>query len=171
MKQPWENCNAESKPFYTVAEAAIRWCGLTKIEHAIQIDQSGLPEKMADYPCLRVRAERILYALTETKDLPRGRDGKKVAEDDTVAKQRLTVCHDDLKQWVAKKYPSEKPPFLFDEIERTTHPDINAESFRALQADLKARDRQLAAAKEERDKLQHEVYRLQAELMQAKAQA
>jgi hypothetical protein len=44
--------------------------------------------------------------------------------------------------WMAKHYPDQKPKFLFDEVERTTHAAINAESFRALQVDrdaLKAR--------------------------------
>ena len=35
-----------------------------------------------------------------------------------------------------KHEPGQKPPFLFDEIERSTHASINADSFRALQVEL-----------------------------------
>jgi hypothetical protein len=59
-----------------------------------------------------------------------------------VAQHRLTIRHADLKEWMQKRYPDQKPAFLFDDIERTTHAAINADTFRALQADrdaLKAR--------------------------------
>jgi hypothetical protein len=39
---------------------------------------------------------------------------------------------------MAKNYPDQKPAFLFDEIERTTHAAINADTFRTLQADRDA---------------------------------
>ncbi|MOA25469.1 hypothetical protein D3C78_1461940 [compost metagenome] len=43
---------------------------------------------------------------------------------------------------MAKHYPDQTPPFLFDEIERTTHAKITVEAWQALQAErdaLKAR--------------------------------
>jgi len=39
---------------------------------------------------------------------------------------------------MSKHYPDQKPAFLFDEIEQKTHAAINADSFRALQADRDA---------------------------------
>lgn len=48
---------------------------------------------------------------------------------------------------MAKHYPDQKPAFLFDEIERKTHAVINADAFRALQADRDAARSELEKAK------------------------
>jgi hypothetical protein len=72
------------------------------------------------------------------RNLRHGRDGKTVTPDDHVTPTRRTVRHTDLKEWMAKNYPDQKPPFLFDETERKTHSAFNADSFRALQADRDA---------------------------------
>jgi FtsZ-binding cell division protein ZapB len=68
-----------------------------------------------------------------------------------------------------KYHPGQKPPFLFDETERNTHTAINADTFRALQADrdaAKAEIEKLKAllvnAHEERDRLHGENKSLQA---------
>ncbi len=59
-----------------------------------------------------------------------------------VAHERRHVTRKNLKEWIAREFPSDKHVFLFDAIERKTHAAINADAFRALQADrdaLKAR--------------------------------
>jgi hypothetical protein len=106
-------------------------------------DGSGsLPlHQFPQWPCLRANTEKIFDAI-ENGELQHGRDGKAVQVGDHVAKGRITVRHTDLKAWMARCYPDQKPVFLFDEIERTSHTAINADAFRALQADrdaLKAR--------------------------------
>lgn len=140
-----KSCNALEKPFYTPVEAALRWCNL--IAHEIDIltavgfEPVPPPAAFPQWPCLRANAEKILDAILND-ELPYGRDGKSVRPGDQVAKHRLTIRHHDLKTWMAKHYPDQKPPFLFDEIERTTHAAITVEALQALQADrdaLKAR--------------------------------
>lgn len=139
------SCNALEKPFYTPTEAAIRWCNLIAHEAEIlsTVGLEPVPPASAfpQWPCLRANAEKILDAMLNG-GITYGRDGKTVPPGDHVAKHRLTIRHADLKAWMASNYPDQKPPFLFDEIERTTHSAISIENFQALQAErdaLKAR--------------------------------
>ncbi len=107
------------------------------------------------WPCLRVNAEKILDAI-ENNELPHGRDGKTVKSDDHVAKARLTVRHTDLKAWMAKHFPDQKPGFLFDETERSTHAAINVDAFNTLQTELQAAKLRLQNAELEYKKLRDE---------------
>ena len=77
-----------------------------------------------------------------------GRDGKTVVKGETVRKDRITVKHTDLRNWIQKTYPDQKPKFLFDEIERSTHSAINADTFRTLQADRDALKSRVGKAEE-----------------------
>lgn len=137
-----KSCNALQRPFYRPVEAAIRWCGL--IAHEPQILAALDPAEAIPrtgqfplWPCLQSNTEKILDAVLHG-DIPHGRDGKTVADDDHVARHRITVRHTDLKAWMTRHYPDQKPAFLFDETERATHTAINADSFRALQVDRDA---------------------------------
>lgn len=136
-----KSCNALEKPFYTPVEAALRWCNL--IAHEVDIlsraDGEPIPPVSAfpQWPCLRANAEKIMDAILN-HELPYGRDGKSVQPGEQVNKARLTVRHTDLKAWMAKHYPDQTPPFLFDEIERTTHAKITVEAWQALQAERDA---------------------------------
>lgn len=141
-----KSCNALEKPFYRPVEAALRWCGLIGHEAEILAALHGgcdIPKtgQFPRWPCLQANTERILDAIMHG-NIPHGRDGKTVAAGEHVRGDRLTVRHTDLREWMAKHYPDQKPAFLFDETERKTHAAFNADSFRALQADrdaLKAR--------------------------------
>ncbi len=135
------SCNALQRPFYRPVEAAIRWCNLISREGEIlgQLGENPIPKtgQFPQWPCLQANTEKILDAI-ENGEIPYGRDGKAVVPGEHVNRLRLTVRHTDLRQWIAKHHPGNKPAFLFDEIERSTHTAINAESFRALQADRDA---------------------------------
>ena len=140
-----KSCSALAKLHYKPIDAALRWCGLidheTKILQATGEAQYPPLGSFPQWPCLRSNIERIIDAI-ENGDIPCGRDGKTVTLGDHVAIARRTIRHNDLRAWLEKYYPDQKPAFLFDEVERTTHAAINADSFRALQADrdaLKAR--------------------------------
>lgn len=140
-----KSCNALEKPFYKPIEAALRWCNLIAQEEVIlrAVGEAVIPtpSMFPQWPCLRANAERILDAVLNG-GLTYGRDGRSVVTGEQVAKARLTIRHADLKEWMQKYYPDQKPAFLFDEIEKATHTAINADTFRALQADrdaLKAR--------------------------------
>lgn len=136
-----KSCNALEKPFYTPVEAAIRWCGLIAHEADILssagVDPVPAPSAFPQWPCLRANAEKILDAVING-DVVYGRDGKTVARTEHVARHRLTIRHSDLKQWMAEHYPDQKPAFLFDEVERSTHAAITVEAFQALQAERDA---------------------------------
>lgn len=145
-----KSCSALEKPYYKPVEAALRWCNL--ISHEVAILRGTGNELFPgvgvfpQWPCLRANAEKIYDAILNG-GLPHGRDGRTVGPGDHVAKERLTIRHADLREWMAKHYPDQKPAFLFDEIERQTHAAINADSFRALQADRDATRADLEKAK------------------------
>ena len=161
-----KSCSALEKPYYRPIEAALRWCNLVQHETAI-LRATGdelLPSIAAfpQWPCLRANAEKVYDAILNG-ELSGGRDGKTVSTGDHVKKERLTIRHTDLKAWMAKHYPDQKPPFLFDAVERTTHTAINADSFKALQVDrdaLKARIEKAIEAyqvlRQERDRIEGE---------------
>lgn len=165
-----KSCNALEKPFYTPLEAALRWCGLIAHEADILAQSSRHPIPAVDtfpqWPCLRANTEKIVDAI-QNQELPYGRDGKSVPLGENVNVARLTVRHTDLKAWMAQHYPDQTPPFLFDEIERTTHAKITIEAWQALQAErdaLKARVEKAEALYRERwSKLEAEAKRQYAE--------
>ena len=140
-----KSCCALEKPFYNPVEAAIRWCGLIHEEANIlgtliagEIPKTG---QFPQWPCLQANCEKIIDAIING-GIPYGRNGVTVREGDQVTPSKRTVRHTDLREWMVKNWPDQKPAFLFDEIERKTHAAINTDSFLALQADrdsLKAR--------------------------------
>ena len=146
-----KSCSALEKPYYKPIEAALRWCNLIQHEVAIlqRTGDSLFPGigVFPQWPCLRANAEKIYDAILNG-ELTGGRDGRSVSAGDHVAKERLTIRHNDLKAWMAKHYPDQKPAFLFDVVERTTHAAINAESFLALQADRDALNSRIEKATE-----------------------
>lgn len=166
-----KSCSVLEKSYYRPVEAALRWCGLIQNETTIlqKTGKEAVPpaDAFPQWPCLRANAEKIFEA-TETGELTAYRDGRSVAtiapiqqtrkslfpstapsatnRPDVISKERLTVKHSELKAWMSTHYPDQKPAFLFDETERTTHKAINAASFTALQADRDALRVQLDAA-------------------------
>jgi len=147
-----KSCNALQKPYYRPVEAAVRWCNLTGYEAQIMgaLGDSHLPtiRQFPEWPCLAANTEKILYAI-QNHELNHGREGRNVPDNEHVAPARLTVSHNDLKAWMAKHYPDQKPDFLFDETERKTHSAINSESFTALQADVQAANRRREQAEKQ----------------------
>lgn len=144
-----KSCSALEKPYYRPIEAALRWCNL--IEHEADIlTKTGielLPPIAAfpRWPCLRLNAEVIFDAI-QNNELPHGRDGRTVGEGYHVATPRITIRHNDLKTWMTIHRPDQKPNFLFDEVERTTHTAINKDAFIALQVENEAAKARLAKA-------------------------
>jgi hypothetical protein len=144
-----KSCSALEKSYYKPIEAALRWCGLIAHEAVIlQVTGDSVFPRPSDFPqwrCLRANAEKI-YEATVNGDLPCGRDGRPVPPGESVAQSRLTIRHTDLKAWMAKHYPDQKPDFLFDSIEQKAHTAINADSFLALQVDRDAARAELKEA-------------------------
>ena len=161
-----KSCSTLAKLHYRPVDAALRWCGL--IEHEVMIltatgeAQFPPPSAFPQWPCLRSNIEAILDAI-ENGDLPHGREGKAVALGDHVAVAKRTIRHSDLKAWMTKHHPDKKPKFLFDDVERTTHAAINADSFRALQVDRDAARATIEVAREWAEVKLEELSALRAE--------
>jgi hypothetical protein len=161
-----KSCNNLEKPYYTPLEAALRWCGLHAHEQEI-IKAAGAnltPPRTAfpHWPCLFANVEKILDAMN-CGELAMGRDGMP-AIGQHVAPYRRTTRHSELKAWMAKNYPDQKPAFLFDEVERSTHSAINKEAFAALQIELQAREARIEKAIDAYKKMQIKNAALQTEL-------
>lgn len=160
MKRPWENDSCATVQacyaVYHVPEAAALWCGVpadqvtNELRHAIPIGQSNaLGRATLRHPYLKCLEPRIraIHAAIDAGELPACReDGRKT--DEHVAYERRHVYGLDLKEWAKKIAPSERPAFLFDEIERDVHTGISAEVYRTLKAAHDARGAKLSQANE-----------------------
>ena len=168
-KKPWEtdSCEAVQAYFtvYPVAVAAALWCGIPPedVEESLSIStQSSRGVYKHPYiRCLEPRC-RAIHDAIEKGLLPCSRENGKVVQEH-VANERRHVSRQHLKDWIAAQFPSDKPAFLFDEIERNTHAAISADSFRALQADRDALKARVEKAAEEYRKLRSERDALVAE--------
>jgi len=144
MKKPWENETCENiysySSAYSVPVAAALWCGIpvNEIDHYLESATEVTPAilRHPHVKCLEQRC-RVIHDAIASGALPVSRENGLLATD-YVKPARRYVSRKHLKEWLSKEFPSEKPAFLFDGVERNTHPAINADSFRALQADRDA---------------------------------
>ncbi len=126
-----------SKVFYRPIEAAIRWSGFARHEDEILErlrDKPALPSTtdLAPWPTLQLAAER-LYDAIRNQELPTGIDGITTNEPAQIDHPHLTVRHVDLRQWMIRYYPNERPSFLFNRLERyAAHPAITLDTLHAL---------------------------------------
>ncbi len=79
---------------------------------------------------------------------------------------RRHVKRSDLKDWIAQVFPSDKPAFLFDEVERSLHPAVTLEAYQTLQTELKSANERLKKAEREYRKLRDEKNDIQKQLDQ-----
>jgi hypothetical protein len=112
---------------------------------------------------LRLNAERIFDGV-KNGDLPYGKSGVTSNDPALLDDPDLTIRHVDLKVWMNRFYPSQKPTFLFDGIERRLHPAIGIDAVQTLLAEreaLKARiaelERSVDALNEQRRALRKQV--------------
>lgn len=154
--KPWYNKNdcenlRTYHAYYPVSAAAMLWCGVPLDEVQEELDRISPNPKVRGVfthpyiPCFEVRC-RIIHEAIEGGALLASRENGKVTEDH-IAPERRHVSREQLKAWVAKEHPADKPAFLFDEVERSTHSAINADAYRALQADRDAARLELTKAK------------------------
>lgn len=179
MTKPWESDSCEQLrshfAFYAVPVAAMLWCGVPPEDVESELKNASPHPSIrgvwshAYIRCLEPRC-RVIHDAIDSGTLPCSREnGKTIVYGERVAVERRHVSRDNLKDWIARQFPADKPAFLFDEIERSTHTSINADSFRALQADLKAKNTRLERAtevyrslKQEKDALEIERNSLRA---------
>ena len=192
MKKPWstsDNCKdiLAHFTFHSVPAAALLWCGVPveylqeELESVKPIGTSGIGRSIyrsPSVPCLEGRCRLIAMAI-ENNELPIGRDGSepKFLKDDYVAYERRTVFIRDLKGWITKNYPNDKPATLFDEYERSTHTAITKEAYDSLKAERDNLKRRLDNSvieyrklKESRDSIQLENDSLKSFLSKATGQ-
>jgi hypothetical protein len=157
-----------SKVFYRPIEAAIRWSRLTRFELRI-LDTLGArpipdPGDFPRWPTLRLNTERIFDAI-RNGDLPYGKAGITCDDPSLIDDPDLTVRHVDLKTWMSRFYPDQRPAFLFDAIERRLHPAVSIETVQTLLAEQEALRIRLADREQSFSTLheQHELLCRQAE--------
>ena len=150
---------------YPIPVAAALWCGVPPnevasiLEHASDVGRAIVSNPYVR--CLEPKC-RALHEAIESGELPVYREQGSAVRDH-VAPERRHVARTELRDWIAKHYPDQRPPTLFDATERATHSAINADAFRALQADRDAARAELEkAAKwanetlQKQSELQHE---------------
>ncbi|OWB28833.1 hypothetical protein ACQR5S_20060 [Xanthomonas oryzae pv. oryzicola] len=144
-----------TKVYYRPIEAAIRWSGLHRHEASILnlLGKRQMPtrQEFPQWPTLRLNVERIYDAILHS-ELPFGRHGVHAGSSYNTECMEyllhlfdLTVRHIDLRRWMLRCYPGQRPRFLFTAAERAAHPTITAQAGQALlveQAALKALVRQ-----------------------------
>jgi len=158
------NCVAHgAKVYYRPIEAAIRWANLLRFELKIleMLGSRAMPEARdcSRWPRLYLFTERIFDAIAHG-DLPYEagivQTPIQAPRCPPLNDPTLTVRHIDLKAWMTQYYPGERPPFLFDNIERELHPAVSLDAVNALLADREACKTQLAGLAQEHTKLRAE---------------
>lgn len=148
MANPWETDDCahlrSQCAVYSIPEAAARWCGVPEncieaiVDEATRLSGTGFGRGVWQHPrvpCMEVHS-RLMAEAIETGELPCGReDGRTVTDGSPVAAERRTVLGRDLRAWMIKALPNQKPPFLFDDIEQNSHTSISTDAYRALIAD------------------------------------
>ncbi|SFL01494.1 hypothetical protein SAMN05216302_102633 [Nitrosomonas aestuarii] len=160
MKKQWEDDNCATiqacYSVYQVPVAAALWCGVpeNKVAEELKLAQpiglsNALSRAILRHPylkCLEPRIRAIHAAIDEGKLQACRENGRKT--DEHVAYERRHVYGLDLKEWAKEISPIERPAFLFDEIERSTHSAINIESYQSLKAAFDAVELKLSQANE-----------------------
>ena len=170
--KPWYNdkdCEQLSAyhAYYKVPEAAMLWCKVPPDQLQEELNRiSQHPHIRGVFrhpfiPCFEVRC-RVIHEAIASGALPASRENGAVTADH-IAPERRHVSRENLKAWIAKEHPSDKPPFLFDEIERSTHAAINADSYRTLQADRDAARAELGRVKKRADQATTEIDTMRGE--------
>ncbi|MGY1917390.1 hypothetical protein ACW9IF_00520 [Pseudomonas tolaasii] len=137
--------NFHEKLYYRPIDAAIRWCGLMAHETEILQLAWDNPERLINaypqWPCLYRNIAKILDAI-QNNELRYGALGVTVASGTFVDFKLLTVRHTDLKWWLSRHYPDQRPTFLFSSIATDQSP-ISYGAYLTLQADREALQVQL----------------------------
>lgn len=146
-----QSCNPYAKVFYRPVDAAIRWCNLmayeTQILEVAWRHPTMLNTAFPQWPCLHVNTEKIFDAVLHG-ELPYGCLGLPVDSGTPVDSSQLTIRHTDLKLWMSRYYPDQRPVFLFERSIAQAGA-ISIGTYLALQADrdaLQLQVRNLVAA-------------------------
>lgn len=115
------------KTSYRPIEAALRWSGLWAQEARILevMAEREMPDlsEFPEWPSLLLHAERICDAIIN-KDLSCGINV-------LASKPQPAIRHVDLRAWMEKFYPEERPAFLFEKIRMNSVTPIETERQRS----------------------------------------
>jgi len=123
------------KTYYRPIEAAIRWSELMDEEEVILDRVESLHSTTAllsEWPTVYLHNERIYDGIING-ELTCSKNGVKTA-DITADDPELTVRHIDLRRWIARYYPDDKPSFLFNENEKSAIEWLSAPALQFLMA-------------------------------------
>lgn len=181
MANSWEkdNCAAMKAHYavFSVPQAAALWCGVpegqisTILQEVTQLSPTGFGRGVwihPNVPCLEPRCRAIAEAI-EDGSLPHGREDGQTVDGDHVAYERRHFFGRDLRKLMEKAFPKEKPAFLFDDIERNTHPAISTDAYRALKAERDTLQKRIDKATETYKALRHEKESIESERDSLKA--
>ena len=154
--KPWYNNNdcehlSAYHAYYPLPAAAMLWCGVPPVEAQEELNRISPHTHIRGVfthpfiPCFEVRC-KILHDAIVSGALSASRENGVVTADH-IAPERRHLSRENLRVWIAKEHPSDKPAFLFDQIERSTHSAISADTYRALQADRDAARMELEKAR------------------------
>lgn len=134
---------------YPVPVAAALWCGVppNEVQEILQqaSDVGRAIVSNAYVRCLEPKC-RALHEAIEAGELPVYREqGGAVREH--VAPERRHVARTELREWISKHYPDQRPPTLFDATERAAHTAVSMATVQVLQADRDAARAELEKAK------------------------
>ncbi len=126
---------------YHLPVAALLWCGVpsNQIQDHLKNSTETATRGVLSNPyisCMEPRC-RALHEAINNGQLAVCRENG-IPVEDHVKPERRYIRSQDLKEWLAKNFPGDKPNFLFDEIERKAHNAINTDAYQALQADRDA---------------------------------
>lgn len=135
-----QSCNPLAQVFYRPIDAAIRWCNLmayeTQILEVAWRSPTMLRSAFPQWPCLYANTEKIFDAIRHG-ELPYGCLGIQVAIGTRVECTQVTIRHTDLKLWMSRFHPEQKPAFLFDQP-LNQNGTISIGTYLAIQADRDA---------------------------------
>ncbi len=150
---------------YPIPVAAALWCGVPPADVKFILEQAkDVGRAIVSNPfvrCLEPKC-RALHEAIEAGELPVYREnGGPVIEH--VAPERRHVARTELREWITKHYPDQRPPTLFDETERATHTAIKTADFEALQADRDAARAEITKANQRANETNKKMTTLQGE--------
>ncbi|MEA9578739.1 hypothetical protein VC218_07355 [Xanthomonas nasturtii] len=130
------------KVYYRPIEAAIRWSGLHRYEamilNVLGHRQAPTLHDFPRWPALSLNAERIYDGILN-EELAYGYNGltarggtPPTGTPEHFDLEGVTVRHTDLRAWMQRCYPGQRPRFLFSATERAAHPIITVEVGQAM---------------------------------------
>lgn len=150
---------ASLRNYYRPIDAAILWSNLAAYETEILHVALNMPEQLLkrfpQWPFLHAYTERIYDAIA-CQELPATYLGHPIVVGRDLERAFITVRHSDLRMWVARYYPDDKPDFLFSK-------DTDHTRCVSLVAHL-AQQAELEAARSELNKLRQNYSSVQLQL-------